>query len=129
MNQLVDQFLSPEVVERNPQWFAPRSNVLESDKEYEITVDLPGMKADDIQVEIREGHLWIGGERKFEKAAEGKTYRRVGSYYGRFEETIPLEIPVNADKVHAEFKDGVLKLVVPKEEAAQPKRIEIKAAS
>jgi HSP20 family protein len=122
------QFVAPEGDGRDKRWIGLRSNLVESDKEFEVSVDLPGMKPEDFNVEIRDGHLWITGERKWESLSEGKTLRRVGSAYGHFEEIIPLETPVQAEKVQAEYKNGVLRITIPKEESAQPRRIEVKGS-
>jgi HSP20 family protein len=127
MNDLMGRFFTPEGDGRELQWLAARSNLVESDKDYEITIDLPGMKTEDFEVEIRDGNLWITGQRKLETLPEGKTYRRVSCSYGRFEEVIPLNVAVKADKVAATYKDGVLHIHVPKDETAQPKRIEVKS--
>jgi HSP20 family protein len=108
-------------------WFAPRTNIAETDKEYEITLDLPGMKPEDFTVEVKDGNLWITGERKEETREEGKTYHSIECQYGQFRRVIPLGEAVNSDKIEAQYKDGVLRLTVPKAESAQPKRIEVKA--
>jgi HSP20 family protein len=110
-----------------PDWFAPRTNIAESDKAYEISLDLPGMKPEDFTVEVKDGNLWITGERKQQMHEEGKTYHCVECQYGQFRRVIPLGESVKADKIQAEYKDGVLRLSVPKAESAQPKRIEVKA--
>jgi len=109
------------------EWFAPQTNVAETDKTYEITLDLPGMKPEDFTVEVKDGALWISGERKEQKREEGKTYHCVECQYGQFRRVIPLGESVDADKIEAAYKDGVLRLSVPKAESARPKRIEVKA--
>jgi len=107
--------------------FAPRTNVAETDQAYEITVDLPGMKPEEFNVELKDGQLWITGERKHEAEEKGKTYHRIERAYGQFRRVIPLDPNVDPDKVTAEYKDGVLRIEVPKSEAAQPKKITVKS--
>lgn len=126
MDDLFTQFLGAEDGGEQLALFAPRTNVAETDKDYEITVDLPGMKPDEFNVELKEGHLWITGERKQESEETGKTYHRVERVYGQFRRVIPLGMDVDADRVGAEYKDGVLRITVPKTEAAQPKRIAVR---
>jgi HSP20 family protein len=133
MNDVMERFFAPTMAGADlgtMRGFVPRFNLAESDKEYDISVDLPGMKPEDFNVEIRDGNLWISGERKCEWKEEdqGKNYRRIGCQYGRFEEVVPLEVPVKADQVQANYKDGVLHLTVPKDESVQPKKIEVKSA-
>jgi len=128
IDELFDQFFGPweETREHWPA-FSPRANVAETDTHYEVTVDLPGMKPEEFTVELKDNQLWITGERKREHEEKGKTYHRIERLYGQFRRVIPFPAPVNAEKVEAEYKDGVLRILVPKDEAAQPKRIPVKA--
>ncbi len=127
MDQLMEQFFGTEDGGRELALFAPRVNVGETEKDYEISVDLPGMKPDDFNVELRENHLWITGERKCECEKKEKTWHRVERSYGQFRRVIPLDTPVAAEKINAEYKDGVLHITIPKSEAAQPKKISVKS--
>ena len=106
--------------------FSPRTNVAETEEGYEITVELPGMKPEEFNIDLRKHELWINGERKSEEEEKGKTYHRVERRYGEFRRVIPLPSEVDEDKVQAEYHDGVLKVVVPKAETAKPKHIEVK---
>jgi HSP20 family protein len=127
MENLMERFFRPE-----EGWFpavtefAPKADLAETDAAYELTVDLPGIKPEDVNVEIRDGGLWISGTRKEEKEEKGKTFHRLERSYGEFRRLIPLAGGVDADKVEAEYKDGVLKVTVPKTEAAKPKHITVK---
>ncbi len=107
-------------------FFAPSVNFAETEKNYEITVELPGMKPEDVHVEFKDSHLWITGERKHEEEQKGKTYHRVERRYGSFRRVIALGNEVDADKVQASYKDGILTVDIPKVAAAQPRRIEVK---
>ena len=127
MNQLMSDFLGSENGGEEARWFAPRTNVAETDKGYEVTLDLPGMKPEEFNVELKEGQLWVTGERKHEQEEKGKTYHRIERHYGQFRRIIPLDATVDAERVEADYKDGVLHVTVPKSEAARPKRIEVKA--
>jgi HSP20 family protein len=127
MNQLMSNFFGREDGGRQLAWFAPRTNVAETDKSYDVTVDLPGMKPEEFTIELKEGQLWITGERKREEEEKGKTYHRIERQYGQFRRIIPLDVPVDADKVEAEYKEGVLHVTVPKSKTVKPKRIEVKA--
>ncbi len=125
MDDLFEQFLGPNAGQEMAV-FAPRTNIAETEKAYEITVDLPGVKPEEVSVELKEGCLWITGERKQEREEEGKTYHRIERVYGQFRRVIPLEAPTDPDKIQAEYKDGVLRITLPKDEAAQPKKIPVK---
>jgi HSP20 family protein len=125
MENLFEQFLTTGNAARGIQAFAPRTTVAETDNGYEVEVDLPGMKPDDVQVEMRGNELWLSGERKQEKEEKGKNYHRIEQEYGRFERVIPLAMPVSDDKIKAHYQNGVLKVTVPKSEAVRPKRVPI----
>jgi HSP20 family protein len=127
MDRLFEDFFVGEEEEGREVIFAPRTNVAETETEYEITVDLPGMKAEDVDVELKDGHLWITGERKCEKEEKEKTYHRIERTYGQFRRVIPLEEKVKPEEICAEYKDGVLRLTVPKHEASLPKKITVKS--
>ena len=123
MNRLAEGFFD-ETPSRS--LFAP-VNFAETETGYEVTVDLPGMKPEEVNVEFKDGHLWITGERKDETEDQGKTYHRVERRYGKFRRVISLGSEIESAKVDATYKDGVLSINVPKAEAAQPKRIEVKS--
>ena len=100
-------------------------DITEDDKEYIIKAELPEMKKEDVKVTVENGLLTIVGERKFEKE-ENKKYHRVECAYGRFARSFIVPDAVDADNVSAEFKDGVLKVHLPKSEKNKP--IEVKVA-
>jgi len=127
MNQLMTNFFGSENGGEEANPFTPRTNIAETETGYEVTLDLPGMKPEEFNVELKEGQLWVTGERKHEHEEKGKTYHRIERHYGHFRRVIPLDATVDAEKVEADYKDGVLHVTVPKSEAARPKRIEVKA--
>ncbi|MBR0955847.1 Hsp20/alpha crystallin family protein [Bradyrhizobium japonicum] len=109
---------------------APAVDVAESDKAYEITAELPGLDEKDIDVKLVNGGLTIRGEKKEETEEKKKDYYVSERRYGSFERYFALPDGVNADKIEATFKNGVLKVVLPKTEEAQQraKTISVKAA-
>jgi HSP20 family protein len=109
------------------EW-APLVDIIEDDKEYVIKAELPEMKRDDIKVTVEGGTLTISGERKIEKEEKGKRYHRVERAYGRFVRSFGVPDDADAQKVNAEFKDGVLKVHLAKSESAKPKQIEVKVS-
>ena len=106
--------------------FAPRINLVEDESQYEVTVELPGMKSEDFHVEMEGNELRISGEKKEETEEKGKTYHRVERHFGSFYRMIPLPSSVAADKITANYKDGVLTVKVPKTEEAKPRKIDVK---
>jgi len=126
--RFVEGFLSDE-----DRWlslegtFVPTTNVVESAEGVEVTAELPGMKPEDFTVEVKNGALWISGEKKEEKEEKGKTFHRVERSYGEFRRVISLPATVAEDKVTAEYKAGVLRITIPKTAEARPKKIEVKS--
>ena len=106
--------------------FLPEANVIETDKAIEVAVELPGMKPEEVKLEIRDGTLLITGEKKEEKEEKGKTFHRVERRAGMFRRAFALPVEILEEKVDAKFVEGVLKVTLPKAEKATPKRIEIK---
>ena len=107
------------------EW-APLVDITEDDKEYLIKAELPEVKKEDIKLTAHNDVLTITGERKYEKEEKGKKYHRVERAYGSFERSFTLPEDADAGKIAAEFKDGVLKVHLPKSEKAKPKSIEVK---
>ena len=122
---MMNRFFRPEEFGLSLERFAPEVNVVESDGELEITADLPGIKQEEVNVELRDGNLWISGKKEEEKEEKGKTYHRLERRYGEYRRVIPLPTTVDEEKIEAEYQEGVLKITVPKTESAKPKRIEV----
>jgi HSP20 family protein len=109
--------------------FVPEANVLETEKAVEVTLDLPGMKPEDVKLEVREGRLFVSGEKREEKEEKGKTFHRIERRSGAFLRAIPLPALVDDAKAEAKFAEGVLKVTLPKTAEAMPKMIPVKAAT
>src|SRR5436189_3024091 len=110
-----------------PEW-TPLADITEDDKEYLIKAELPEMKKEDVKVTVENGVLTISGERKFEKEEKKKKYHRVERGYGSFVRTFALPEDADADRVKAQFKQGILEVHLPKNEKAKPKQIEVNVA-
>jgi HSP20 family protein len=108
--------------------WAPLADITEDDKEYVIKAELPDVKKEDVKVTVENGVLTIAGERKFEKEEKKKKYHRVERSYGSFVRSFALPDLADADKVKAEFKDGMLTVHVPKSERAKAKQVEVKVS-
>ena len=105
--------------------WTPALDVQEDKDNYIFRAELPGLKREDIEVSLQDGALVISGERKVEKVEEGVEVQRQERYYGKFQRALTLPEPVAADKVKAEYKDGVLTVTLPKTEEAKPKKIDV----
>jgi HSP20 family protein len=132
LNRLFEQPGRPRQVAENggmslADW-APAVDVQETDGEYLIKADLPAVKKEDVRVEVEDGMLSVSGERKQEKEEQGKRFHRIERAYGRFERRLALPTEVDAKKIAAEFKDGVLHVHLPKSPTARPQAIEVKVS-
>jgi HSP20 family protein len=107
--------------------WAPALDVHEDKDSFVVRTELPGLKREDIDVSLHEGALVISGERKVEKVEEGVEVHRQERYYGKFQRALTLPTPVAADKIKAQYNDGILTVTLPKVEEAKPKRIDISA--
>ena len=130
MTRLLHQFMHGgtrhDSVERRDFW-TPAMDVYEGNDAFTVKAELPGLSIDDVQVEIKDNWLTLKGERKHQTDINEAKYHRVERVYGTFQRSIELPAGFDVDKTEAIFKDGVLKLTVPKAEKAKPKAISITA--
>lgn len=121
----LDRLFAPEVnAERT--WH-PALEVTEAEGEFVVSVELPGVKASEVKVTLDGDVLTISGERKYEGAQESEL-RLSERAYGKFERSVRLPAPVQADKVGASGKDGILTVTLPKTEEAKPREIKVAVA-
>lgn len=106
--------------------FMPEANVTETEKAIEVAVELPGLKPEDVKVELHDQQLWVTGEKKEEKEETGKTFHRVERRTGSFRRVFGLPMEVDEGHVDAKFVDGVLTITLPKTEKVAPKKIEVR---
>jgi HSP20 family protein len=125
VDQLMSRFLNGSD-ENELAFWTPQTNLAETENGYEVTVDLPGLKPEDFNIELRNGDLWISGHRSEEHEKSDKTWHRVERRFGEFRRVIRLGEDVNPENVNAEYKDGVLRIHVPKSETAKSRKIEVK---
>ena len=109
---------------QEPAW-SPALDVQEDKDSFKVRVELPGLKREDIEVSLQEGAVVISGERKEETVSEGTEVHRQERRYGKFTRTLTLPTAVSADKVAAQYKDGILTVTLPKAEEAKPKTIAV----
>ena len=105
--------------------WSPTVDICENGDTIVLEADLPGLKSGEFDLSIENFTLTLRGERKFEKKSEADNYHRVERSYGTFTRTFTLPSTVNVEAVQAEFKDGVLRVTLPKREEVKPRQIEI----
>jgi len=124
-DDLFDDNFGRSWAQPNTSKWHPAVDVLESNDSYLIRAELPGMKKEDIKVEVKDGTLTLSGETKSEKPAEGVEYRHVERVDAKFWRSFSLPETVKQDGIEATYKDGMLEIRVPKAEEAKPRQIEV----
>lgn len=126
-----DRWLSPFSSKSKPEaeyesavW-SPLADVSEDKDSYKLRFDVAGLSKDDIQINLTDNKLSVSGERKFESEKQDETTHRIERAYGRFYRSFAFPSAVSAEKIQAQYKDGVLTITVPKADEAKPKQIKI----
>ncbi|MGH7307792.1 MAG: Hsp20/alpha crystallin family protein [Candidatus Rokuibacteriota bacterium] len=125
MNRLFDNFFGrPSTVPAAERTWVPLCDVNETKDDLFVTLEVPGVREKDIHVAIAGDVLTVKGERKWDKEVKDDSVHRV-VVYSKFERAVPLPVPVQADKVKATYREGVLEIKLPKAEEVRPKEIKI----
>lgn len=125
---IIDRFFTDFPVTgflREDNEFLPNIDVVENEKDIVVKAEIPGMNKDEIEITLTEGLLTIAGEKKQEYEEKKENYHLIERKHGTFRRSIRLPGEVANDKIDATYKDGVLKVVVPKAEETKPKKIEV----
>jgi len=109
-----------------PGAWTPAVDIYETDEKMVIKAELPGLRKEDVDIEVRDNTLTLKGERKFEQETQEKNYHRVERSYGSFQRSFLLPSTIKQEAIEAAFKDGILEISLPKAEEAKPKKLEIK---
>jgi HSP20 family protein len=127
MNSIFDEFFGrvPSRVEPEEGAWSPSVDISENNNAITINAEIPGMSKEDIKINIQDNTMTLKGEKKQEKEEKDANYHRVERSYGAFMRSFTLPTPVQADKVKASYKNGVLRIVLPKSEEVKPKEIPI----
>lgn len=105
--------------------WSPAVDIVETENDIVLRADLPGVDPKDVDIQVENGTLTLKGERKFESDVKEDDYRRVERVYGSFLRSFALPPTVDAEKVKAEYRNGVLELKLPKRPEAKPKQIKV----
>ena len=109
--------------------WAPSVDISETDDNFEVRAELPGVAKDDLHVSVKDNLLTLSGEKRQEEVDDTQNYRRVERRYGSFQRSFTLPPEVATDNIKAEYTDGVLTLSIPKPEVAKPTEIPITTTS
>jgi HSP20 family protein len=115
---------------REDEWalggsWAPSVDIYEHDNTIVLKAEIPGVDPKDVDIRVENNTLTLRGERKLDHEVKRDSYHRVERTYGQFSRSFTLPSTVNTEKIKAEYKDGVLKVALPKREEAKPKQIQV----
>ena len=128
MNRIFEKSLIRRMGETNISesgCWKPVVDIYEDDKEYVINAELPGLTENDVEIKVEKNTLILRGERKFRYDVKEENYHRLERVYGDFRRDFVLSTSVDIDRIEATFKNGLLKILLPKVEGTGPKKIEI----
>lgn len=123
-SDIMDEFFN-DAVRSNRDTFVPGIDISETDDQFLISAELPGMEKDDIEISLENRNLTISGERKFEKKEDGKKFHRVETRYGSFNRSFQLPDNVDEESIEATYENGLLNISIDKAEDKVKKKIEI----
>lgn len=127
MDRVFNSLFAPKYYNcHNGDCFMPRVNIVESKDDVTLTFEVPGLDKGDIKVTVADGVLTVAGERKAESKEDGKDYVRNEFHYGQFSRSFTLPDSVDAGKVSADYKNGLLTVSMPRKEETKPKEVEVK---
>jgi HSP20 family protein len=124
-DRFFDNFYPLSTLKEKDEWL-PAFDISENEKEYIIISELPGMEVKDIDVTLSKGILTVKGEKKQEHEYKGEDYHRIERRYGSFHRSFNIPEKIKTDSVDANYKDGILRLTLPKTEESETKKIEVK---
>ncbi|MCU0567586.1 MAG: Hsp20/alpha crystallin family protein [Oculatellaceae cyanobacterium Prado106] len=128
MNRLFDRWMPHGNGGSEELSFMPSAEMEETPEEIRLKLEIPGMEAKDLDIQVTEDAISISGERKSESKTEEKGMVRSEFHYGRFERAISLPVPIKNDQVKAEYQNGILHLTLPKAEEGKRKAVKVEVS-
>ncbi|TFI53456.1 Hsp20/alpha crystallin family protein [Mastigocladus laminosus UU774] len=125
LNRLFDENFTPSRLLEDGSVKVPAAELQETEKAILLKLEIPGIEAKDLDVQVTEEAVYVSGERKSETKTEEKGYTRSEFHYGKFQRVIPLPTRIQNTNVTAEYKDGILNLTLPKTEAEKNKVVKV----
>jgi HSP20 family protein len=128
MNRLFDSFFTVPAIATDRAWstgWFPAIDVAETDASFNVSAELPGLKPDEVEINLAGNVLTLKGEKKEEKDEKGKSWHRVERVYGSFTRTLHLPESIDPEKAKASFDNGVLRIEIAKSAASRPRTIKI----
>lgn len=129
IENLIDHFFGPNKEAETESNWRPRASLAESDKEYSLVLELAGVSAQDVTIEMQDGKLEVSGEKVVASDVEGERILKSERLTGKFHRAFDFATQIDPDGIVADFKNGLLTIKLPKSEKVLPRKIEIKTAN
>lgn len=126
MDRVLDNFLRDWDLPESYSESFPSMDIEETESEFIVTAEIPGMKKEDIKITFENNYLSISGEKKAKKDLNRDNFHQIERRYGKFSRSVGIPSGVMLDKINAEYEHGILQVHIPKAEEAKPKQIEVK---
>ena len=123
-NELMDEFLEP-INARTTNILTPKVDIHENEQEFEFLLELPGVRKEDLQIELEQDVLYVSGERKVAEETKETNVHRMEQFYGSFHRSFHLPQGLDKENITAQYQDGILRLTIKKDEKAVKKQIAI----
>lgn len=128
VNRIFDTFFGQNDSARTRRW-VPAMDLAETEDHLVLRADLPGLKREDVEIEVKDGVLTISGERRAQQEERSEGFHRIERAFGTFSRSLTLPKGVDPEQVGADFEDGVLEVRIPKPEDTKPVRVQIGGTS
>ncbi len=115
-SSLIDTLFNESLTRSGGSAFVPKVDVIENENAYELHIAAPGLSKEDFNIELKDNYLTVSGERKFTNEKKEKNYRSIETQYGSFSRSFALPENVDGSKINAKYNNGILELIVPKDE-------------
>jgi HSP20 family protein len=115
-SSLVDRFFNDSLTRAGGSSFVPKVDIIENETSYELHVAAPGLNKEDFNIEVKDNYLTVSGERKFTNEKKDKNFHAIETQYGSFSRSFVLPENVDGSKINARYNNGILEVLVPKDE-------------
>ncbi|MBS1507331.1 MAG: Hsp20/alpha crystallin family protein [Bacteroidetes bacterium] len=122
-SSLIDRFFNESLARTGGSVFTPKVDVIETENAYEVQVAVPGLNKEDFKIEINDNYLTVSGERKLSNEKKDKNFHSIETQYGSFSRSFTLPENVDGSKINAKYNNGILELVIPKDEKKVLKQV------
>lgn len=120
-SSMIDRFFNDSMTRSGGSLFVPKVDIIENENSYELQLAVPGLNKEDFNIEVKDNFPTVSGERKFSEEKKDRNYHSIETQFGAFSRSFSLPENVNTSKINAKYNNGILELVIPKDEKKELK--------